>query len=159
MHRYITPVGLLCALLAAGCGGQPVPVLHPVTGTVTMGGKPAAGGGLIFLPESGIWSGQVINGSVNQDGTLSVTTSWLVNGKTQLASGAPSGRYKVTYHPPGNGEKIGTETELLEVVTVEAKDNVVTLDVPEGRTVRELRDQAFKKAAEAAAPATEPVSK
>lgn len=154
-----TPVALpLLLLLLAGCGGPPQPVLHPVTGTVTLGGKPAAGGGLIFLPESGVWGGQVINGSVNPDGTMTVTTSWMVNGKTLLAPGAPAGRYKVTYHPPGNGEKIGMETELLDVVAIEPKDNVVTLDVPEGRTARELRDQAAKKAA-AAATTPEPEKK
>jgi hypothetical protein len=152
MNRHITPVAFLFALLASGCGGLPQPVLHPVTGTVTLAGKPATGGGLIFLPESGTWNAQVINGSVNADGTFTVTTSWLVNGKTQLAPGAPTGRYKVTYHPPGNGEKIGAETELPEVVTVEAKENVLKLDVPEGRSVRELKGEAAKKAA--AAPTT-----
>ncbi len=146
MHRNITLVGLLFALLLlAGCGGPPVPVLHPVTGTVTMGGKPVAGGGLIFLPESGTWGGQVINGSVNPDGTFTVTTSWMVNGKTQLAPGAPAGRYKVTYHPPGNGEQIGTETELPEVVVIEPTENVLALDVLPNRSARELRAQAAAK--------------
>ncbi len=147
MHRHIKLVGLLFAVHAAGCGGPPVPVHHPVTGTVTMGGKPAGGGGLIFIPESGDWGGAVINGNVNPDGTFTTATSRYVRGTTETVIGVPAGRYKVTYHPPGNGEKLNQETELLEVVTIGAKDNVLTLDVPEGRTTRDLREAAFKKAA------------
>jgi hypothetical protein len=145
MHRHITLVGLLVPLLASGCGGPPPPPLYPVEGTVTVGGRAAAGGGLIFIPESGQWGGAVCDGSVNPDGTFTATTSRIVDGKTEMSPGVPAGRYKVTYHPPGNGEKIGLETELPDTVIIEPKDNLLKLDVPEGRTARELREQAAKK--------------
>lgn len=139
-------IGLsVCLFALAGCGTPAPPSLHPVTGTVTLGGKPATAGGLIFIPESGTWGGMVVNGSVNPDGTLLVTTSRTVNGQTVLMTGAPAGRFKVHYHPPSDGQAIGLETELPDVVVIEPRENVLTLDVPPNRSVRELRKQAESK--------------
>lgn len=45
-------LGLLLALVAAGCGpGRPA--LHGVTGEVSLDGKPVAGAGVLFCPEGG----------------------------------------------------------------------------------------------------------
>lgn len=127
------PVVATALLLIAGCGA-PQPALHPVSGTVARNGTPLAGGGLIFLPESGVWGGRVVNASVNPDGTFSVNTSTSRGGNTEIQPGAPAGRYKVHYHPPGDGQKVGLEVELPEVITVEPKENVLTLDVPEKKS-------------------------
>lgn len=132
-------VGIALFLLA-GCGGPaPVP-LHPVSGTLTStDGKKITAGGLIFIPESGAWGGMVVNGSINPDGTFSATTSTSTGGKTELKPGVPAGRYKVVYHPPGDGQKLGLETELSEVVVVEAGMNEIKLVLPEKR-VEEKRE-------------------
>jgi hypothetical protein len=97
----------------------------------------------------------VVNGSVNPDGTFTTMTSRSVGGKTEMAQGAPAGRFKVVYHPPGDGQAVGTETELPEVVVIEPKENVLRLDVPPNRSNRELRKQAAESKGEQPPPTTE----
>lgn len=127
-------------LLLAGCGGPTSPPLFPLTGKITTAdGKAVTAGGLIFVPESGSWGGRVVNASVNPDGSFDTTTSTTTGGKTELKAGVPAGRYKVVYHPPGDGQKLGLETELLELVTVEAGPNVIQLVLPV-KQVEEKRD-------------------
>jgi hypothetical protein len=102
-----------------------------VSGTLTSAdGKPVTAGGLIFIPESGDWGGRVVNASVNPDGTFTATTSTSAAGNTELKPGVPAGRYKVVYHPPGDGQKLGLETELPDPVLVEPTDNRLSQTVP-----------------------------
>ena len=53
------------------------------------------------------------------------------NGRTVAEPGATAGRYRVTYHPPGDGSKAGLEVTLKEPVTVDAKATTLTLALPE----------------------------
>lgn len=107
-----------------------MPDLHPLTGTVTQNGKPVKGGGLIFAPVSGGWGGVVVDANVNKDGTFVAQTSKVTGTKTLFQPGARVGRYKATFHPPSDGAKTGQQVELATVVTVEAKENVVALELP-----------------------------
>jgi hypothetical protein len=131
----------LLAFLAGCSSAEPFPDLHPLTGTVTRGGKPVAAGGLIFLPDPPGGTGLVVNANVKPDGTFTAETSRnKPAGGVEVRPGAPTGRYKVVYHPPSNGEKMGLEVKL-DAVTVEAKANntaqlVLPTDVPRWREVQ-----------------------
>lgn len=138
MLRRLSPLTFLLALVA-GCGEPPPPPLNPLTGTITHDGQPVTQGGLIFIPESGSWGGVVVNAAVGKDGTFSATTSRTTGMATTIHNGAPAGRYKVVYHPPSDGQKMGLETELPEVVVVEAGVNEIKLVLPEKR-VEEKRE-------------------
>lgn len=129
MPRRLYPALLL--LLAVGCGPTPPPPLNPLTGTITRGGQPVTEGGLIFIPDSGSWGGVVVNAAVAKDGTFTATTSRTTGTATTIHDGAPVGRYKVVYHPPSDGQKMGLETELPDLITVDAGSNVVNLVLPE----------------------------
>lgn len=79
---------VLCALLAAGCGGEGGPALVPVEGTVTMDGKPYANANVSFIPDasnSAVTSGSAITAD---DGSY----------KARYLSryGLAPGKYKVT---------------------------------------------------------------
>jgi hypothetical protein len=132
-------------VLMGGCSSEPT--LHPAQGTVTKDGKPVTAGGLIFFLESGAWNERVVNANVNADGTFTVETSYTGVTATTIKPGAPVGRYKVFYHPPGDGQKVGTEIELDERVTIQAGSNELTIDVPNKKTVGSYveRDAATTK--------------
>lgn len=83
---------IVLALFASGCGGsndpKPLP-LFPVTGTVTLDGKPLADANITFIPVGGTFG----SGSFARSGA---------DGKYELQSpgaekkpGAPEGEYKV----------------------------------------------------------------
>lgn len=127
---------LLLALLAfAGCdSGTNQPAfaeLHPVRGTVMRGGKPVAGGAVQFAaaPEDGSF---MINSDVLPDGTFQLSTVRTTDTQGERKTGAPAGSYRVTYMPvvvdqtAGNVEPITLNKE----VTVEAKDNDLTIELP-----------------------------
>jgi hypothetical protein len=132
-YRPAGPCRLLLAfvLAATGCSSaESFPDLHPLTGTVTREGRPVTEGGVIFLPDPPNGSGLVVNASVNPDGTFAAETSRSSGKGAEIRAGAPSGRYKVVYHPPGNGAKTGLEVELEPRVTVERGANAATLTLP-----------------------------
>jgi hypothetical protein len=127
--RRLTPAVVLLALL--GCKPDDVgPPLYPLTGTLTRDGRPVTEGGLIFIPETGGWGGNVVDAPVRPDGTFAAQTSRTTGAGTVIKPGALAGTYKVVYHPPSDGQKMGLETELPERVTVEVKANAVTLTLP-----------------------------
>ncbi|HEX6961100.1 MAG TPA: hypothetical protein VF175_04485 [Lacipirellula sp.] len=70
---------------AIGCG-EPGPELIPVSGKVTIDGKPAAEGSVMFI--STVNPMTKLIGSIESDGTYSVIT--------QRKPGAPAGEYRVT---------------------------------------------------------------
>lgn len=118
-------------LVASGCSlGDPFPPLHPLTGTVTRDGKPVTGGGLIFISESETGSALIVNAAVARDGTFAARTEHTGRSETTIRPGAPVGRYKVVYHPPGDGSKMGLEVALEQAVTVEGKSNEAALLLP-----------------------------
>lgn len=126
--------GMLALLLAlAGCAGEPPAVgeLHPLAGTVRRQGKPVTRGGLIFTPAEGSGGSWVTDASVGPDGTYSARTSRLGESPAVFRPGIRPGTYRVTYHPPGDGSKMGLDVELPSSVVVEAKDNRIELELPE----------------------------
>ncbi|VTR95964.1 unnamed protein product [Gemmata massiliana] len=121
----------VACLLAAGCAADAPPTLYPLTGVLTHGKKPVAGGGLIFMPESDNWGGMVVNASVKADGTFTAETSRTTSTATTVTPGIPAGRYKVAYHPPSDGQVVGGEYHFPDAVTVEARDNTLVLNLPD----------------------------
>jgi len=86
VNRRITRGVGVCLLLAVvGCGTKgPVPV--PVSGTVTLDGKPIAKGAVMFVPQ---FSGQPAHGLTDEEGRFSL-------GTIKKGDGAMEGRYQVT---------------------------------------------------------------
>jgi hypothetical protein len=79
--RLLTVVGLLAL---TGCGGEK---LGQVTGTVTVAGRPVAGGTIQFVPATG----KAAVGSINPDGSYTLTTY-------RTGDGALVGPHKVVIH-------------------------------------------------------------
>lgn len=129
--RLFLPLLAGFVLLPLGCSpADSFPELHPLTGTVTRDGKPVAGGGIIFIPDAVNNSSLVVNASVNPDGTFEARTEHTGRAGLTTRPGAPVGRYKAIYHPPGDGSKMGLEIEIEPRVTVEAKANTAPLVLP-----------------------------
>ena len=122
----------LCLFLATlvGCTpATPVPTLHALTGTLARGNRPVPAGGLIFQPVAGS-GGLTHNASVSADGTFAAQTERVTALETRADPGIPAGTYKVTYHPPGDGQALGLEVELPDRVTVTAGGTTVELKLP-----------------------------
>src|SRR5262245_38254316 len=62
---------LSLAVLLAGCTTTTGPKTEPVTGTVTLDGKPLAGAQVVFQPKSG---GQAASGTTDAQGKFTLTT-------------------------------------------------------------------------------------
>lgn len=89
---------LFAPLLLAGCGDTG-PTLLPAGGTVTVGGKPAAGALVVFHPkEAGRESGPKPFATVAEDGSFALTTR-------ATGDGALAGDYGVTvvWNVPAGG--------------------------------------------------------
>ncbi len=123
---------LLVYTIPFGCEKSLPPLdCHPVQGTIfDHNNKPITRGGLIFIPESGTWGINTINANIEKDGTFSVNTSRYNKSQTEMVPGAPVGRYKVIYHPPGDGQVLDLEQEMTEIVEIEAKTNTLKFIVP-----------------------------
>jgi len=85
--RLVEPFLLAFSLIAstAGCG-ESEPEMIPVRGTVTLDGKPATEGGVVFI-DAGNPMSKVV-GSIQSDGTYSIIS--------RRTPGAPAGEYRVT---------------------------------------------------------------
>ncbi len=88
--RGLAGVLLIAALLMSGCSGGQTPV-YPVTGQVTVGGKPATGAVVIFHPQGG---GEDVS-KLRPYGTVDSAGNFALNCLTE-GDGAPAGNYKVT---------------------------------------------------------------
>ena len=84
--RWIGLAGLLA--VAAGCGDGRV-ACYPVSGSVTVKGKPADGAQVVFHPAAGESAAPRPTAVVGADGTFKLTTY-------AAGDGAPVGSYKVT---------------------------------------------------------------
>ena len=144
--RHLIPAGLLFVFLW-GCAPEPLPPpLYPVAGTISQNGNAVTEGGLILIPESGDWGGLIVNASVKRDGTFTAETSRTTAKATTVHPGAPAGRYQVAYHAPSDGQKVGAEYHFPESIVLEAKENTLTLILPDrlpGAAAKK-RDEAVK---------------
>ena len=121
--------------MIAGCdsgGNQPAfPDLHPVKGTVTRNGKAVNGGSVRFTPDPDKPEFSV-NAEVGTDGTYTLTMVRTTDKRGERKSGAPSGKYKVTYTPLSGDQTAGGDTRPVTLSTplpVNAGDNDIPLDV------------------------------
>lgn len=130
------PVVALAVALLAGCGGganQPsFPELHPVKGVVKRGGQPVVGGSVRFTPDPDRPE-FLINSEVQKDGTFTLSTVRTTDTHGERKSGAPVGKYKVTYEPPLGNQTAGGQMNPIDVptpVSVTAGDNTLTVELP-----------------------------
>jgi len=120
-------------LVAGGCSKPAAKFddLHPVSGTVTVGGKAVSGGTIRFMPDPDK-PDFLINSEVGTDGGFKLSTVRTNDKEGERKPGAPAGKYKVTYtfgiadQTAGNKDPI----TLPKEVTVEAKDNNLKIDLP-----------------------------
>ena len=136
-----------CVLIVVGCDQspqQPAMRLYPVKGTVERAGKPVTGGGLFFAPHPSGGSSRIMNASVADDGSFIARTEVRIGGKLQIEDGMPAGTYKVICHPRNDGSRLGLETKLEPVFTIEEKENVLKLELSEQKPmgIGETRDDA-----------------
>src|SRR5688500_14472551 len=91
VRKAACAAGLLVAVLS-GCGDgtKPLPELAPVTGTITMDGKPLADAEVLFIPASSV--GFTAAATTDSSGAYTLQTA---SGKDS-GPGAPAGEYKVT---------------------------------------------------------------
>jgi hypothetical protein len=134
---------LFPALLAfvVGCGGAPTgPKMYPVSGTLTVGGKPVKDVNVQLVPED-LSKGTIISG-----GKTDAAGKYSVTGTNGVA-GAVAGKYKVVLNVAGTAPAPGQahDGQTAPVVTapfpeeynssatspksVEVVDKAVTLDI------------------------------
>lgn len=90
---------VIVALAALGCGGGPsdAPEIAPVSGVVTVGGKPKADLNVAFYPEIG---GRPATGRTDAEGKFTLTT-------LNTGDGAPVGTSKVAITGAGDDQQVG----------------------------------------------------
>lgn len=132
MVRWSLLVGC-SVLLFSGCSGGNQPEfaeLHAVSGKVQRAGVALQRGSLRFTPvnDKGEFS---INSQVGEDGSFSLTTVRRTDSKGERRPGAPAGEYTVVYAPESLDQSVDVPPITLpQKIVVEAKENVLTLDVP-----------------------------
>ncbi len=139
MPRPIRETRLLAVLLGtiiAGCHSRDsdLPPQYPVSGLVTLDGKPLAGAGIMFLPR-GETRGTGAFAMTGADGKFSLKTDY-------GGDGAPEGEFSVTvskvvnrdgtpYVPNPDAAEAG-ERETLPVIYHDSLKTVLTAQVPKG---------------------------
>jgi hypothetical protein len=136
LKHYRLVLDFCCLLAFAGCGskGPDLPPQYPVSGTITMDGKPLASAGIMFLPR----------GETRGTGAFGMSDA---AGKYSLKSdhggpGAPEGEYAVTisrvvnrdgtpYVPKPDVAEAG-ERETLPGIYSDSMKSVLTATVPKG---------------------------
>lgn len=130
--RTLTLVVLAAVVGCGGGGSQPdFPAVHPVTGTITKSGKPVSGGVVRFAPDPDKQE-FMINSEVGPDGSFKLSTVRATDRSGERKPGAPAGKYVVTYTPMVADQTTGLmePVVLAQPVTVEAKENKLTLELP-----------------------------
>jgi hypothetical protein len=90
-RQFACFLALIGLAFFSGCGNS-LPPLVPVSGKVTLEGKPFTEGSVTLIPEANNLGGLAIVGPIDSTGQYTVTT----NGK----EGAPEGKYKVIVVAP-----------------------------------------------------------
>lgn len=131
-------IAVLAAALAAAAGcssdAKPWPELHPVHGTVKVGGQPVASGYLTFRSEDPANAEFIVSGKIEADGIYMLATTHALEKGSAAKLGAPAGRYRVMYMPPGTGDQVtGASVEPIDApkpITVNAGNNNLPIDFP-----------------------------
>jgi hypothetical protein len=123
-------------LIAAGCGAKHpnLPPQYPVSGTITLDGKPLSGAGIMFLPR-GETRGTGAFGMADANGKYSLKTD-------HGGAGAPEGEYAVTiskvvnrdgtpYVPRPDAAEAG-ERETLPATYSDSMKTILTATIPKG---------------------------
>jgi len=111
------PALLLVAGCLFGCGRQ-TPETAPVTGTVTLNGKPLAEGNLVFHPPQG----RPAYGQIRKGEILDVFT-------TLPGDGAPIGSYPVTVHPAPSRDMYAQRPLEIPARYAKADESGIVADV------------------------------
>jgi hypothetical protein len=123
-------------ITAVGCGGKGpnLPPQYPVSGTISMDGKPLGGAGIMFLPR-GETRGTGAFGMADATGKYSLKTD-------HGGAGAPEGEYAVTisrvvnrdgtpYVPNPDVAEAG-ERETMPGIYSDSMKTVLSANVPKG---------------------------
>ena len=125
----------ICLSWFGGCGTKDSLELHPVSGKVSLDGKPCEGAvvTLIASDEATISRklDKVPTGYVKSDGSFAIGTN-------ELEDGAPTGKYKVTifWYPPNAHEimaKTGNVPNLMPRIYGDPKTTNLEINVAAGR--------------------------
>lgn len=113
MQYFRTFLGLVLFVPLAGCFGEGLEPVYPVTGTVTQKGKPVEGAIVAFTPAvQGV--GIPASGTTDASGTYKLTTR-------SSGDGAAAGKYKISIakyekklepKPKGNPEKLADPLDI-----------------------------------------------
>jgi hypothetical protein len=135
-RRQISFVFAIVVVPLLGCGSdsnQPTfPDLHPVKGVVKLGGKPVNGGSIRFNPDPEKPEFSIVS-EVGTDGSYTLTTVRTTDKQGERKTGAPAGKYKVTYTPLAGDQTAGGLTapvELSAPVEVTASANDLPIELP-----------------------------
>ncbi len=138
-NRACAVIGCLLMLVAAGCGGEPLPKRYPVVGRVLVDGKPAADATVVFHPlvPVDVALPQPI-GFTDAQGNFALTT-------IDSRDGAPPGDYAITVQwlaQRNTGEEVvrdgrsllpprygSPEKSDLKFTVVDADNTVPTLEL------------------------------
>ncbi len=130
-------IGMMTVILGSltGCSGgarDGGPATSPVQGKVVLqGGKPWAGGTITFRSVSD--PSLVATGEIQQDGTFSLVTHYLVDGLPRTKPGAVAGEHSVTVEEPGvsldrDGNPSLPPLQLRKKYRIEAGDNSFVIE-------------------------------
>jgi hypothetical protein len=136
LKHNLSVLSVAWLLVAAGCGskGPNLPPQYPVSGSITIDGKPLAGAGIMFLPR-GETRGTGAFGMADAAGKYSLKTD-------HGGPGAPEGEYAVTiskvvnrdgtpYVPKPDVAEAG-ERETMPGFYSDSMKTVLTAKVPQG---------------------------
>ena len=119
---------VVSALLVSGCNSRPEyqeADVFPVSGSVSVDGKPAAGVVVVFHPQTdtGMTKGNKPYTTTGDDGTFQVTTY-------TTGDGAPAGEYIVTLIWPVNPR--GPSPDRLKGRYAKPENSSITVTIQEG---------------------------
>lgn len=113
MNPKSLTLALICsAILLAGCGGPQNPATYPVTGKVTLKGKPVAGASVVFVPQNATEPGATATSQ--DDGTYSLTTYVNGDGARPGSYNVRVAKYEMIAEPPGTTDELATLDEEEE---------------------------------------------
>jgi hypothetical protein len=130
--RHALAVGLLLGI-SCGCEKYEGPPLYPVSGTVTLDGKPLANAGVMFLPRESTLGNACL-------GITDASGKYVLKAERGGGEGCQEGTFAVTISkmkdpPPGAGEVAAAETGTEETLPAKYWDSAQTIlnaKVPSG---------------------------